>query len=91
MIANKDVYDGGARALSKMANAVVVSVDYRLGPEHKFPAAHDDAFATYQWALKNAASIKGDPKRLAVAGESAGAGSPWPRRSWPATGKRKCL
>lgn len=74
VIANKDVYDGGARALSKMANAVVVSVDYRSGPEHKFPAAHDDAFATYEWALKNAASIKGDPKRLAVAGESAGGG-----------------
>ena len=74
VIANKDVYDGGARALSMMANAVVVSVDYRQGPEHKFPAAHDDAFATYEWALKNAASIKGDPKRIAVAGESAGGG-----------------
>ena len=74
VIANKDVYDGGARALSKMANAVVVSVDYRKGPEHKFPAAHDDAFATYQWALANAASIGGDPKRVALAGESAGGG-----------------
>ncbi len=74
VIANKDVYDGGARALSKLANAVVVSVDYRQGPENKFPAAHDDAFATYEWTLKNAASIKGDPKRIAVAGESAGGG-----------------
>jgi len=74
VIANKDVYDGGARALSKLANAVVVSIDYRQGPEHKFPAAHDDAFATYQWALANAASIGGDPKRVAVAGESAGGG-----------------
>ena len=74
VIANKDVYDGGARALSKMANAIVVSVDYRSGPEHKFPAAHDDAFATYEWALKNTASINGDPRRLAVAGESAGGG-----------------
>ncbi|MDQ6770740.1 MAG: alpha/beta hydrolase [Gemmatimonadota bacterium] len=74
VIANKDVYDGGARALSKLANAVVVSVDYRQGPENKFPAAHDDAFATYEWALKNAASIHGDPKRVAVAGESAGGG-----------------
>jgi acetyl esterase/lipase len=74
VIANKEVYDGGARALSKMANAVVVSVDYRQGPEHKFPAAHDDAFATYQWALANAASIGGDPKRVALAGESAGGG-----------------
>lgn len=74
VIANKDVYDGGARALSKLANAVVVSVDYRQGPESKFPAAHDDAFATYEWAVKNAASIKGDPTRIAVAGESAGGG-----------------
>ena len=74
VIANKDVYDSGPRALSKMANAVVVSVDYRLGPEHKFPAAHDDAFATYEWALQNAASLNGDPKRYALAGESAGGG-----------------
>jgi acetyl esterase/lipase len=74
VIANKEVYDGGPRALSKLANAVVVSVDYRQGPEHKFPAAHDDAFATYQWALTNAASIGGDPKRVALAGESAGGG-----------------
>ncbi|MGI8497447.1 MAG: alpha/beta hydrolase [Gemmatimonadaceae bacterium] len=72
VIANKDVYDGGARALSKMANAIVVSIDYRLAPEHKFPAAHEDAFAAYQWALKNAGSIKGDPTRIALAGESAG-------------------
>jgi acetyl esterase/lipase len=74
VIADKEVYDAGARALSKMANAVVVSVDYRQGPEHKFPAAHDDAFATYQWALKNAASIGGDAKRVALVGESAGGG-----------------
>ncbi len=74
VIANKEVYDGGARAISKLANAVVVSVDYRQGPEHKFPAAHDDAIATYQWALANAASIKGDPKKVALAGESAGGG-----------------
>jgi acetyl esterase len=74
VIANKEVYDGGARAISKLANAVVVSVDYRQGPEHKFPAAHDDAIATYKWALANAASIKGDPKKVALAGESAGGG-----------------
>lgn len=74
VIADKEVYDAGARALSKLANAVVVSVDYRQGPEHKFPAAHDDAYATYRWALQNAASIKGDPRRVALAGESAGGG-----------------
>ena len=74
VMANKDVYDGGARAISRLANAVVISVDYRQGPEHKFPAAHDDAYATYVWTLKNAASMNGDPKRIAVAGESAGGG-----------------
>ena len=72
VIANKDVYDGGARSLAIGAQAVVVSADYRSGPEHKFPAAHDDALAIYQWALKNASAIKGDAKHIALAGESAG-------------------
>jgi len=72
VIANKEVYDAGARALSLLTNAVVLSVDYRLGPEHKFPAAHDDALASYEWALANAASINGDASRVALAGESAG-------------------
>ena len=72
VIADKDVYDGGARGLSKQANAIVVSVDYRRAPEAKFPAAHDDALAAYRWALGNAASINGNPKLVALAGESAG-------------------
>ncbi|MGI9090711.1 MAG: alpha/beta hydrolase, partial [Gemmatimonadaceae bacterium] len=72
VIGSIDAYDAGARALSKLANAVVVSVGYRLSPENKFPAAHQDAFAAYQWALKNAASIKGNPNMVATAGESAG-------------------
>ncbi|MGY8903327.1 MAG: alpha/beta hydrolase [Burkholderiales bacterium] len=72
VIADKQTYDGGARGLAKQANAVVVSVDYRQAPEYKFPAAWDDAFAAYKWTLANAASIKGDPKKLALAGESAG-------------------
>lgn len=72
VIGNKQVYDGGARGLAKQSNAVVVSVDYRLAPEAKFPAAWDDALAAYKWALANAASIKGDPLKLALAGESAG-------------------
>ncbi|NUO74046.1 MAG: alpha/beta hydrolase, partial [Frateuria sp.] len=72
VIASKEVYDGGARGLAKQAQAVVVSVDYRLAPEAKFPAQHDDALATYKWAAQNAAGINGDPKRLALAGESAG-------------------
>jgi acetyl esterase/lipase len=72
VIASKEVYDGGARGLAKQAKAVVVSVDYRLAPEAKFPAQHEDALATYKWATSNAASINADPKRVALAGESAG-------------------
>ena len=72
VIADKNVYDGGARALAINAKAVVISADYRQGPEHRFPAAHDDALAIYEWALKNAASVNGDVKRIALAGESAG-------------------
>lgn len=63
--------DGGVRGLAKQANAVVVSIDYRLAPEARFPAQHDDVLAAYRWALANAASIRGDPRRVALAGESA--------------------
>ena len=72
VIANLDTYHPSAQALCEQTGAVVVSVAYRQAPEHKFPAAHDDSFAAYEWVLKNAASIKGDPARVAVAGESAG-------------------
>ena len=72
VIANLDTYDASAKGLAEQVGAVVVSVEYRKGPEHKFPTAHEDAFAAYQWVLKNARSIKGDAKRIAVAGESAG-------------------
>lgn len=72
VLADLDAYDASARALAKESEAVVVSFDYRRAPENKFPAAHDDAFAAYQWLLDNAASVGGDPKRIAVAGESAG-------------------
>ena len=74
VIANLDTYDASQRALAAKTNAIVVGVDYRQGPENKFPAAHDDSFAAYQWVLKNAASFNGDPQRVAVAGESAGGG-----------------
>jgi acetyl esterase/lipase len=72
-LATNDVYDATPRALANGAKAIVVSVEYRKAPEHKFPTAHDDAFAAYRWVVKNAASMGGDPPRLAVAGESAGA------------------
>jgi acetyl esterase/lipase len=72
VIGSKEVYDGGARGLAKEANAIVMSVDYRLAPEHKFPAQHDDALAAYRWVLANARSMGGDSSRVALAGESAG-------------------
>ncbi|GAA4344405.1 alpha/beta hydrolase [Flaviaesturariibacter amylovorans] len=72
VIANLDTYDPSAQALAEKTGSVVVSVHYRQGPEHKFPTAHNDAFAAYQWVHDNAASLKGNPDRIAVAGESAG-------------------
>ena len=72
VLGSKEAYDAGARGLAGKVKAVVLSVDYRLAPEHKFPAQHDDALATYRWVAQNAAEIRGDPKRLALVGESAG-------------------
>lgn len=72
VIADLDVYDGGPRGVSRFADVVVLSVHYRQAPEHRFPAAHDDAVAAWKWALANAQSIGGDPRRIAVMGESAG-------------------
>jgi acetyl esterase len=72
VLADKQVYDAGARGLSKEAKSIVVSVDYRLAPEAKFPAAWDDALAAYKWVLANAASLGGMPGKVGLAGESAG-------------------
>jgi acetyl esterase len=72
VIANLDTYDSSCRALSNAANCMVVSVAYRQAPEHKFPAAAEDAYASLQWVIANAAKLKGDPNRVAVGGESAG-------------------
>lgn len=72
VIANIDTYAASAMGLANEAEAIVASVEYRHAPEHTFPAAHEDAFAAYKWALENAKSFGGDPQRVAVAGESAG-------------------
>ena len=72
VIADLDVYDASPRAIAKGAKCIVVSAEYRHAPEHKFPAAHDDAFAAYTWLLDNAAELGGDPERIALLGESAG-------------------
>lgn len=72
VIADLNVYGASAQALCEQVGAVVVSVEYPKGPEHKFPAAHMVSFDAYQWVLKNAASINVDTAKLAVVGESAG-------------------
>ena len=72
VIADLDAYEPSAIALAEKAGAVVVSVAYRLAPEHPYPAAHEDAFAAYQYVAEQAAELNCDPARIAVAGESAG-------------------
>lgn len=67
-----DASDHTCRELANTAGCIVVSVDYRLAPEYRFPAAPDDCEAAYYWALENAASFGGDARRVAVGGDSAG-------------------
>ena len=72
VIADLDVYDATPRAMARSLNAIVVSVEYRKGPEHKFPAFYEDANNAWRWVQQNAAAWGGDPMKIAVAGESAG-------------------
>jgi acetyl esterase len=67
-----DTHDAIARYYAKHADAIVIAVDYRLAPEHRFPAAVDDAYAAVVWTATHAHEIWGDAARLAVTGDSAG-------------------
>jgi acetyl esterase len=72
VIGDLDTADATGRDLATEAGCVVVSVDYRLAPEHRYPAAADDAWAVLRWVADHAAELGGDPARLAVGGDSAG-------------------
>jgi acetyl esterase len=73
VIGDLDTHDGPCRFLAAHSGAAVLSVEYRLAPEHPFPAAAEDAPAAFSWAVANAAELGLDPHRVAVGGDSAGA------------------
>lgn len=72
VIGDLDSHDGHCRRLAAGAGVQVMAVDYRLAPEHPFPAAHDDALAAFRWAVDHAGELEVDPARVAVGGDSAG-------------------
>ena len=67
-----DTHDATCRLLAERAGVRVLALDYRLAPEHRYPAAVDDCWAGYQWAVEHAADLAVDPDRVAVGGDSAG-------------------
>ncbi len=90
-----DTHDSACRLISRDAGVHVLAVDYRLAPEHRAPAAVDDAYAAYRWARERAGDLGADPRRVAVGGDSAGgnlaavvtrlvrdAGDPLPALQW---------
>jgi acetyl esterase/lipase len=74
LLGDIEMMDAWCQMIAARVDAVVVSVEYRLAPEHPFPAAVHDSYAALLWVAENAASLKVDPERIAIAGQSAGGG-----------------
>jgi acetyl esterase/lipase len=74
VIGNLDWCEPFCSVVATRARCLVMSIDYRMGPEHRFPAAQEDAWAVYRFALEHADRLGGDPARVAIGGDSAGGG-----------------
>ncbi|MGY4395519.1 acetyl esterase [Sphingomonas sp. UYAg733] len=74
MMGGIESYDGVCRRLCAQSGAIIAATTYRLAPEHKFPAATDDAWATLNWIADNALALGADPDKLVIMGESGGGG-----------------
>ena len=72
VLCSVDTHESAARSIANAAGCIVVSVEYRLAPEHKFPIPVEDAYASLEWTYQNALDFNGDPERIAVGGDSAG-------------------
>ena len=72
VVGDVDLVDRLSRKIANAAESIVVSVDYRLAPEHRYPVPFNDGYAAVEWAAANAAELNGDASRIAVGGDSAG-------------------
>ncbi|MEM6997119.1 MAG: alpha/beta hydrolase, partial [Myxococcota bacterium] len=73
VVGDLHTHDVTCRKLALASGCRVISVEYRLAPEHPFPAGHDDAVASFRWVVQHAKTLGVDPRRIAVAGDSMGA------------------